>query len=108
MQEFDEYPEFEYLASIEGFLVPIAHIKAIGWVEKTFPMPDEPYEGDQWYFRVHLDQPLGDAGDGVARDLAAFYPSEEEAETARMQLAGRVNDFYKNQFVNSMFGGKLH
>ncbi len=72
------------------------------------PLPDEPYEGDQWYFRVHLDQPLGDTGDGVARDLAAFYPSEEEAESARMQLAGRVNDFYKNQFVNSMFGGKLH
>lgn len=108
MQEFDEYPEFAYLASIEGFLVPIAHIKAIGWVEKTFPHPEEPYEGDQWYFRVHLSQPIGDMSDGVARDLAAFYSSEEEADTARLRLAERVNDFYKNQFVNSMFGGQLH
>lgn len=108
MQGFDEYPEYDYLVLIEGFLVPIAQIKAIGWVERTMPVPGEPYEGDQWYFRVHLSQPVGDVGDGVARDLAAFFPTEEEAQGARIKLAEQVNSFYSNQFVNTMFGGHVH
>lgn len=106
--EMDEYPEFDYLVYIEGFLVPIAHIKAIGWVEKTYPDPAHPYEREQYYFRVHLDQPVGDHGDGVARDLASFFETESDAESARMELAERVNDFYKSLYANMMFTTNVH
>ncbi|NJB69436.1 hypothetical protein GGQ74_003138 [Desulfobaculum xiamenense] len=106
--EMDEYPEFDFLVHIEGFLVPLAHIRAIGWVEKTYPDAEQPYEKEQYYFRVHLDQPVGDQGDGVARDLAAFFDTEADAEAGRMRLAERVNDFYKSMYANMMFTNNIH
>lgn len=91
-------PGMDYLVCIEGFLVPLAQIKAIGWIEKTYSDPDAPYEPEQYYFRVYLSQPEGDRGDGVPRDLAAFFDSETEATQERMALAKKVNAYYQNMF----------
>lgn len=105
----EEYPEFEYLVSIEGFLAPIAHIKALGWVETSMPEPGSgPAEPPQYFFRVYLDQPVSNAEDAITRDLAAFYPTPEEAEDARMELARRINEFYKRQQEAFHFGNTMH
>jgi hypothetical protein len=105
----EEYPEFEYLVSIEGFLVPLAHVKAIGWVETSLPGEDAPSaEGPQFFFRVHLDQPVSSPEDQSTRDLAAFFSTPEEAEDARLELARKVNDFYKRLQQSYVFGKNVH
>jgi hypothetical protein len=95
MDDYEEYPELEYLVSIEGFLVPIAHIKAIGWVEEAVSQADYESDENRYFFRVYLDQPISMKDDPATRDLAAFYPSEIEAHHARGELAQKVNDYYK-------------
>jgi len=105
----EEFPEFDYLVSIEGFLVPIAHVKAVGWVETSLPEPGSgPTEPPQYFFRVYLDQPVSNADDATTRDLAAFFATPEEAEDARMELARRINEFYKRQQEAFHFGNTMH
>jgi len=109
--DFEDYSDLEYMAYIEGFLVPIAHIKAIGWVELSEPMPDETgLEREQYFFRVYLDQPVSGTPDNATRDLAVFFDTQEEAEMERLNLAGRVNDYYDVMRKITAFGngGGIH
>lgn len=107
MNEYEEFPELEYMVSIEGFLVPIAHIKAIGWVEETAAQEEYDTGENRFFFRVYLDQPISMKDDPATRDLAAFYPSEIEAQHARGDLAERVNDYYKQTIQGLMFPSSI-
>lgn len=108
MSDWDNDSGFEYLVLVEGFLVPIPHIKAVGWVEDTAEPPDYvPDDRTQYYFRVHLDQPVSNAEDPTVRDLAAFFESKYEAEKARMDLARRVDEYYRNLQVNFAFNKNM-
>jgi hypothetical protein len=109
MVDYDESLEFDFMVAIEGFLVPIAHIKAIGWVEEIVSEGDfEPEDMDnQYFFRVYLDQPISMRDDPATRDLAAFFPTEHEALQARMDLAQRVDDYYKNVIQGGLFPGSI-
>jgi hypothetical protein len=106
MHEYEEFSELEYMVSIEGFIVPIAHIKAIGWVEETTG-DYEGVEDRRFFFRVYLDQPISMQDDPATRDLAAFYDTDVEARQARSDLAERVNDYYKQMVQGLMFPGSI-
>lgn len=107
MNDYEEFAELDYMVSIEGFLVPLAHIKAIGWVEEASPQSGYEPDDNRYFFRVYLDQPISMKDDPATRDLAAFFPSEAEADHARMELADRVNGYYKQVIQGLMFPGSI-
>ena len=95
-------PQFKYLVNLDGALVPLAQIKAIGLVEDfTLYRSNKDLDGKEieeevtaYRFPVSLggSEYLDDPDEPAIRP---YYDTKEEAETQRRNLALQLETYYK-------------